>query len=101
MDYFEILILSTAHSDIAEHVGFVLNVSKEAAIKLKDNLYSSIESLTTFPERNPIFEMPKTFPFTIRKQVVNQRYIVLYYIENDRVIVVRVLDTRRGFTVLL
>ena len=101
MDTYKIIITSKAQSDLAECTGFVLNVSKEAALSLVDDMYSSIESLKTFPERNAIFEMPKSFPFTIRKLIINKRYIVLYAIEQDAVVIYRILDSRRKFDYLI
>ena len=92
---------SKAQSDFAECVGFVLNVSKEAAHKLADNIFSSILSLQTFPERNAIFEMPKSFPFVVRKLIIAKRYIVLYVVEEKQVVVYRVLDSRRKFNYLI
>lgn len=97
MASFKVVISSTAQSDLAECVGFVLNVSKESAYNLANDIYSSLESLKDFPEKYPIFTMPKSFPYQIRKQVINKRYIALYSIEGDRVIVYRILDARRRF----
>ena len=101
MDTYNIVITSKAQSDLAECVGFVVAVSKEAALKLANDIYSSIESLTNFPERNPVFEMPKPFPFVMRKNIINSRYIALYSIENNDVVVYRILDARRKFDGLL
>ena len=101
MKEYSIIILSKAQYDIAECVGFVLNVSKDAAISLMNDIYSSIETLKTFPERNPLFVMPSSFPYPIRKQIINHRYIALYSIEDDHVIVHRLIDSRRRFNYLL
>ena len=101
MDNYTIIITSKAQSDISDCVSFVLNVSKEAAIKLADDIYDSIGSLVNFPDRNPIFEMPKPFPFIIRKQVINHRYAALYCVEGKNVTIYRVLDSRRKFNFLV
>jgi len=101
MDTLKIIITSKAQSDLSACVGFVLNVSKESAYTLANDIFFSIESLKTFPERNPIFEMPTSFPFTIRKFVINKRYIVLYAIEDNAVVIYRILDSRRKFDYLL
>lgn len=101
MNQFKIIISSNAHSDIAECVGFVKNVSLEAAKALAKNIYSSISTLNVLPERNPVFEMPKAFPFTLRKQIIDNRYIVLYTVEKESVVIYRVLDSRRKFTHLI
>lgn len=101
MDKYQVLISHKAQLDLTECISFVLRVSVESASKLADDIYSTIQSLETFPERNPIFEMPKTFPFQIRKQVICNRYIALYAIENNNVVVHRILDSRRKFDFLL
>ena len=101
MEKFNIIISSKAQSDLAECIGFVLNVSKDVTIKLANDTFSAINTLSTFPERNPIFEMPKSFPFIVRKLIINKRYIVLYTLENSNVIVYRVIDSRRQFDYLI
>ena len=55
MASFKVVISSIAQSDLAECVGFVLNVSKESAYNLANDIYSSLESLKDFPEKYPIF----------------------------------------------
>ncbi len=97
MTAFKIIISSKAQNDLVERISFVLNVSQDAAIKLSNDIYSAIETLSFFPEKNPVFEMPKSFPFVIRKQVVNKRYIILYSVENNTIVVYRILDARRKF----
>lgn len=101
MEQFEIVVSSKAQQDFSECVSFVLNVSVDAAKQLVDDIYNSIGSLKTFPERNPVFEMPKSFPYILRKQIINGRYIALYSIEEKKVIIYRLLDSRRKFDYLV
>ena len=101
MDSYKIKWTQTAVSDLTECVRFVLNVSKEAAKKLKIEIQESINSLSFFPEKNPILDMPKSFKIVIRKQVISKRYIALYSVEDDSIIIYRILDTRRKFGPLL
>ena len=101
MDKFQVIITNKAQSDLADCVGFVKRVSIEAAKQLASDLYSSFYNLDTFPEKNPVFPMPKSFPFVLRKQIVNQRYIVLYTVEKQDVIIYRVLDARRKFDYII
>ena len=100
MEKYEIDISSKANEDILSCIGFVKNVSLEAAKELFENLYAFIESLETFPERNPIFEMPQNTNREIRKGIVDKKYIILYEIDK-KVIVHRVLDSRKGFEQLI
>ena len=90
-----------ALSDLAECVQFLLNVSKESAINLRNEVFSAANALESFPEKNPIFDMPKAFPFVLRKQIVSKRYILLYTIEKDKIIIYRMLDCRRQYSSLL
>lgn len=100
MNKYEIEISPKAQEDILTCIEFVKNVSLEAAEKLFDDLFQSIESLETFPERNSLFEMPQGTNREIRKGIVNKRYLILYEIEK-RVVIHRVLDTRKGFEQLI
>ena len=100
-DNYKIYISKRANDDLAEHLSFVNRVSLNAAINLHSCIYSAINSLTMFPERNPIFNMPKAFPFITRKLVINGRYIAIYAIEQDTVVVYRILDARKNFESLV
>ena len=101
MNKYKITLLSKAQDDIAECINFLLKVSIEAAKSLKEDLYDAIESLSKYPEKNPVFEMPSSFRFIVRKQIVNKRYIILYSEVLDGIYVYRVLDGRRNFDGLL
>ena len=101
MTLYQVTWSSKALSDLAECVNFVLNVSKEAAINLKNEVFSTAIGLEAFPEKNPVFEMPKSFPFVVRKQVISKRYVLLYTIEKDKIVIYRMLDCRKNFTSLL
>ena len=101
MKSYSIVWTSRSVSELVVSVEFIANVSLEAAQKLRDDLYNSISSLSTLPERNQVFDMPKGFSKTIRKLVVNKRYIVLYAIEDSSIVIYSFQDTRRKFTRLI
>ena len=101
MVLYQIIWSTKALSDLAECVQFVLNVSVEAANNLRNEAFSAANGLEAFPEKNPIFEMPKSFPFVVRKQIVSKRYALLYTIEKDKIVIYRMLDCRRQFNSLL
>lgn len=100
MKKYEIEISAKAQEDILNCIGFLKNVSLDAANNLLSELFAFIESLENFPERNSLFEMPEGTNRQIRKGIVNKRYIVFYEIE-ERVIVHRVLDSRKGLEQLI
>lgn len=101
MQKYKIIVSSKAQSDISEHIAFLKKASEKAAKELAKNIFSSLESLSIYPERNPIFEMPKTFNFTIRKFLISNRYIALYSAEKEIVVIHRILDARRKFNNLI
>ena len=84
MEKYHLIITSLAQSDIAECVRFVLRVSKDAAITLANDIYRAINSLETFPERNSVFEMPKAFPFIVRKHKDKWYYVTPEWFIQDK-----------------
>ena len=100
MEQYKVVITSKAHFDIAEIVSFLINVSEKAAVEVANNIYDSIKSLSTFPERNPLFPFPG-IGFEMRKLFVMKRYILIYAILDNDVVVYRVLDARKNFEGLL
>ena len=94
---YSVVWLQTALSDLSSCVLFVLKVSAEAAKQLKKDIEKAGNSLALFPDKNPVFEGPKSFPFVLRKQIVNNRYILLYTVEEQKVVIYRILDSRRKF----
>ncbi len=101
MNKYKVVITSKALEDLKNCVSFVMNVSREAAQKLQNDLFDSFRSLESFPEKHPIFEMIKSFPLIVRKKVVNQRYVVLFSIKENEILIFRILDVRRKFEGLL
>ena len=96
MDNYKINLLSKAQEDLSEIIQLVLNVSKDVAIKLKKELYDSLEALTNYPERNPVFETAHSFPYVVRKQIVSNRYIILYSVVLDQIYVYRIINSRNN-----
>ena len=90
-----------AISDFSDCVTFLKNVSLSAAKELVHDIDLAVLSLSSFPEKNPVFIMPKSFPLVIRKLIVKKRYIVLYSIEEQTIVIYRVLDARRKFDSIL
>ena len=77
MTLFEFIISPQSHSDIADCVSFLLNVSQKTAEELFNKIYDTLDLLSSFPEKNPVFEMNKAFPQIVRKQIIDKRYIAL------------------------
>ena len=97
MEVKDIIITSRAQTDISTCITFVLNISKDAS-KVAKEIFKSIESLKQFPERFPAFNMPNYASYAYRKMVINKRYIAIYSLEEDTIVIHRVLDGRRGYS---
>ncbi len=100
MEVKDIIITSRAQTDISTCITFVLNISKDAS-KVAKEIFKSIESLKQFPERFPAFNMPNYASYAYRKMVINKRYIAIYSLEEDTIVIHRVLDGRRGYSSLV
>jgi plasmid stabilization system protein ParE len=92
----DVFVIGKALSDINACVEFVTRVSKEASIKLYNQIYDAIDSLEQLPERNPVFEVIKGST-KFRQFLVGERYLIIYLIEDNKVIVHNVIDKRKGF----
>lgn len=100
MEVKDIIITSRTQTDISTCITFVLNISKDAS-KVAKEIFKSIESLKQFPERFPAFNMPNYASYAYRKMVINKRYIAIYSLEEDIIVIHRVLDGRRGYSSLV
>ena len=100
MEVRDIIITSRVQTDISTCITFVLNISKDAS-KVAKEIFKSIESLKQFPERFPAFNMPNYASYPYRKMVRNKRYIAIYSLEEDTIVIHRVLDGRRGYSSLV
>ena len=101
MNEYKIDITQRAYSDIYECVLFVKNVSLEAAKNLHEEIINSINSLSSFPNKYPEIEDLKIRESTVRKMPIhNGRYVILYKVEKDVVVVYDILDTRKDNFIL-
>ena len=100
MEVRDIIITSRAQTDRSTCITFVLNISKDAS-KVAKEIFKRIESLKQFPERFPAFNMPNYASYAYRKMVINKRYIAIYSLEEDTIVIHRVLDGRRGYSSLV
>ena len=88
-------------SDLSDRAAFLRKVSLQTAKTTVSTIIAAADALAQFPERYPEFEMPHNFPISIRKCVVESRYILLFGVMDESVTIYRVLDGRRRFDGLL
>ena len=101
MEEFEIVWLVNAINDVSEHISFLMKVNIDSALELRNHIKEAVDGFKNFPERHPLFDMPKSFPVEVRKTVIEKRYLLIYTIEAGQVIIYRVLDTRKGFEYII
>lgn len=96
MNTYQIQITNRACFDIFECVSFLSFISKEAADKLHTEIIESIYSLSSFPNRYPEIEDFKILGYKVRKMTIqNGRYLILYRVKVETVIVYDVIDCRK------
>ena len=101
MVQFKISITQKAFSSISEHVLFVRNVSLEAAKELYEETMTSLRSLSSFPERHPEIQDLRIAGVRIRKMSIhNGRYVALYKVDGDTVVIYDVVDSRKDNSIL-
>ena len=95
----KVSITQRAFSSISEHVLFVRNVSLEAAKELYEETMTSLRSLSSNPERYPEIQDLRIAGARIRKMPIhNGRYVALYKVDGDTVVIYDVIDTRKDGT---
>jgi plasmid stabilization system protein ParE len=93
-DTYDIMIDSQAAVMLEQHIAFVTNVSKTAAVDLYKEIRKTIDSLAEMPYRCPVYQTQYTTK-RYRRILVN-RYAILYTIDetNKTVRIEYVWDTR-------
>ena len=96
MNSYSIIITQRAYTSITECVLFVKNVSIEAAKNLYDEMVTAINSLSSFPNKYPEITGLLIRNTKVRKMPIHDgRYVILYKVENDNVVIYDIIDTRK------
>ncbi len=98
---YNVVISDKAANMLAEHVRFLALVSKNAAIKLKNEIISEIKALESMPESYPVFYGDNIPINKYRRKLVSKRYLIIYLIKDNDVFVDYVLDCRQDYAWLL
>ena len=95
----KVSITQRAFSSISEHVLFVRSASLEAAKELYEETMISLRSLSSFPERFPEIQGLRIAGARVRKTSIHDgRYVALYKVDGDTVVIYDVIDTRKDGT---
>ena len=97
MSKYGIIISEVAVRQLGDCVLFIAKDSISAADKLRDTLIGAIRSLEEFPARYPFFNESYIPANKYHKMTIENRYLVLYQIRDDKVYVDYVVDCRRDY----
>lgn len=95
MKSYNIYILKSFYSDLNEIFNNLHSFfGTKYAYKIIKTIVSSINSLKTFPNSNPIFSYIDGY--IVRKKIVNKRYIIIYIVIQNSIYIYNVFDGRRN-----
>mgnify|MGYP004451540033 CR=1 FL=1 len=98
---YQIIISDRAKRMLAEHIRFLAKVNPESARKKKQQIIGELRSLSVFPQRFPFFEDSFIPHNKYHKMYIENRYLVLYQIKDNTVVVDYILDCRKDYNWLL
>ena len=97
---YQIIVSEAAFDMLDRHILFLSNVSWSAAQKISDQVKGDVLSLSTLPERYPLYEGSSAQPERYRQMLSCKRYLILYEITEHTVYVDYILDCRQDNTTL-
>ena len=95
---YHVLISDRAKRMLGEHIRFMAQVSKEAALEKKKRILDGIRSLEQMPERFPYLDEPYILPNKYHKMFIENWYLVLFQIKDKTVFVDYILDCRKDYS---
>lgn len=101
MQNYKIIISPEATDMLKEHIAFIANVDKKAAINTKNQIVKAIKDLNQMPNRFPFFNEPYIPQNKYHKMFIEKWYLVLYQIKDDTVYIDYILDCRQDYQWLI
>ena len=98
---YQVVISDRAVGLLLRHVHFVAQVNVQAAERLREEIMEAAKSLQRFPERNMWLCDPMLPVSKYRKMLVSKRYLLVYQIKDDTVLIEYLLDCRQDYQWLL
>ena len=101
MQNYRIIISPEATDMLKEHIAFIANVDKKAAINTKNQIVKAIKDLNNLPNRFPFFNESYIPQNKYHKMFIEKWYLVLYQIKDDTVYIDYILDCRQDYQWLI
>ena len=97
----KVIVSEKAQRMLGNHVRFLANVDKKAAVETKKKIMAALRSLTELPERYPFFRAEYIPSNKYHKMVIDGRYMALYQIKDETVYVDYIQDCREEYEWLI
>ncbi len=93
---YNIYLTNNANNMIKRHILFLSKVSVKTSIKLKQTFKEYIIILKHYPKLGKKLNFKREKPPSIRKMVIDKRYILIYFIINNNIYIDTILDSRQN-----
>ncbi|MEL7622369.1 MAG: type II toxin-antitoxin system RelE/ParE family toxin [Clostridiales bacterium] len=94
---YSIIISERTQKMLGAHIGFLAKVSAIAAREMRAEMMKAIRSLAIMPERFPFLEAEHLPPNKYHKMCVENRYLILYQIKDQKVYIDYIVDCRQDY----
>ena len=101
MGKYEVIIAEDALLMLGSFIDFIAVKDPKAASAWKNQIYSSIKTLSDFLFMYPILDLRDSFLKKYHKCVVNKQVVILYQIEEDKVYIDWIIESNQDFCRLL
>lgn len=95
MSNYEVIMSRQALITFKSNIKFLRKFSIPYSKKIESKIDSSIKKLKSFPNIHPIFK--KTNKNVYRKIIIEKRYLVVYTVKQQKVLVYYILDGRQAY----
>jgi len=94
---YQVVVSDRARQMLASQIKFLAQKSPAAARRTKNELMQAIPSLSALPERFPFLSAEFIPPNKYHKMFVEDWYLLLYQIKDQRVYVDYIVDCRQDY----
>ncbi len=94
---YSIIISERTQKMLGAHIGFLAKVSAIAAREMRTEMMKAIRSLAIMPERFLFLEAEYLPPNKYHKMCVENRYLILYQIKDQKVYIDYIVDCRQDY----
>lgn len=97
----EIKLTPKAHQDIENIYAYILKDGKNIATKQVSLIYKSLENLKDFPRLGKDLSNFFSMNYDYRVLSIDKTYLAFYKIEQDHILIVRILRSSQDYITLL